>query len=552
MKIVRENTKKYMGVFSIDPVLENANNFHAESGKKPAIVHTHADWMNPVGSDMQLTDFNAYNRELGMSVLELASNLQQQGSVLALAWNPQRIDYLDPAYYYGTKSSPVGFQNLLDGDYDDFIREVAGQVRDYGGPIMMSLFGEVDAAALFAYGPDGSRYLETVDDTTGNYGDPALADGPERIRDAYKHVIDIFRAEGADNVTWYMYMSTDYQTEAGSVAPSVFYPGDDYIDWVGQSVYVDKAADLQASLDAGYAAWAAVTDRPFFIPELGLLGPVHDGRAAEIADLLASLESYDRIGAVTWADFDGAAYFYDVPRLGSTAGEWASIGQASGYAFETLVAVDGVETAFGDWRVNGAPGDTPEDEPGTGTDDGSAASGGTVIEGTAGDDILEAGLGNDILYGRGGNDILIGGSGDNTLHAGEGNNVLIAGAGNNVLYGGAGDDVLFAGTGSDALFGGAGNDIFVIGAGSHVVTGGAGADIFIVEPGGGLHQITDFSPTEDLLDLRTFALGSLDAFLATAYDAGSGVFLTLDAGNETFLWMDNIGAGDLTAANLLV
>ena len=31
---------------------------------------------------------------------------------------------------------------------------------------------------------------------------PNFPDGPERFRDAYRHIIDLFRKEGVKNITW--------------------------------------------------------------------------------------------------------------------------------------------------------------------------------------------------------------------------------------------------------------------------------------------------------------------------------------------------------------
>ena len=72
-----------------------------------------------------------------------------------------------------------------------------------------------------------------------------------------------------------------------------------------------------------------------------------------------------------------------------------------------------------------------------------------LINGTAGDNILEGGAGDDRLNGLGGND---------TLRGGDGNDTLSGGAGGDTLNGGAGDDVLEGGADGDTLLGGAGSD----------------------------------------------------------------------------------------------
>jgi hypothetical protein len=52
---------------------------------------------------------------------------------------------------------------------------------------------------------------------------------------AYKHIVDLLRAEGADNIAfvWHSYAAPPYQGHP----VSAWYPGDDYVDWVGISVF---------------------------------------------------------------------------------------------------------------------------------------------------------------------------------------------------------------------------------------------------------------------------------------------------------------------------
>ncbi|MEQ6342247.1 MAG: calcium-binding protein [Gammaproteobacteria bacterium] len=95
--------------------------------------------------------------------------------------------------------------------------------------------------------------------------------------------------------------------------------------------------------------------------------------------------------------------------------------------------------------------------------DGAA---GTVINGTAKDDITLGGGGNDNLSGQQGNDLLFGEAGNDYLFGGEGNDALLGSAGNDALYGGAGNDILEGGSGNDSLMGDAGADTYLFGKGS--------------------------------------------------------------------------------------
>ncbi|MEP4196907.1 MAG: Ig-like domain-containing protein [Aliishimia sp.] len=110
------------------------------------------------------------------------------------------------------------------------------------------------------------------------------------------------------------------------------------------------------------------------------------------------------------------------------------------------------------------------------TDD-PAEIAGVIIDGTAGDDVVDgttspageplptmfediiSGLGgNDELSGLGGDDIIYGNNGLDILNGNAGNDRLEGGFGNDTLFGGLDDDVLIGGDGDDVLNGGSGID----------------------------------------------------------------------------------------------
>jgi Glycosyl hydrolase family 26 len=99
--------------------------------------------------------------------------------------------------------------------------------------------------------------------TTG-YGDPALPDGPERFRDAYRHVHDVITAAGADNLTWFWHIVPQGQPGKPWNALGNYYPGDAYVDWSGVSVYGplgfpgEKWKPFARGLDQAYAQILAV------------------------------------------------------------------------------------------------------------------------------------------------------------------------------------------------------------------------------------------------------------------------------------------------------
>jgi hypothetical protein len=123
-------------------------------------------------------------------------------------------------------------QKIIDGVFDTDLHQYARDVKAYGHMVLIDFAVEMNGdwfpwSGVFNGGA-----------TTDGYGDPARADGPERFIDAYRHIIDIFRNEHVDNVTWFFHPDI-YSHPEGQAwnEPKAYYPGDDYIDWVGISAY---------------------------------------------------------------------------------------------------------------------------------------------------------------------------------------------------------------------------------------------------------------------------------------------------------------------------
>lgn len=94
---------------------------------------------------------------------------------------------LDPIYT---------LQRIINGEFDAQLAEWARAARRTGIPLMVEFGTEVNGDWF----PWNGRY--NGGGVTGRYGDPAMADGPERFRDAYRHIVSLFRREGVRNVTW--------------------------------------------------------------------------------------------------------------------------------------------------------------------------------------------------------------------------------------------------------------------------------------------------------------------------------------------------------------
>ena len=70
-----------------------------------------------------------------------------------------------------------------------------------------------------------------------SFGDPNQPDGPEKFKLVYQKIVTLFREAGLTNVTWVWHVDSAWSPHAWWNEAHYYYPGDDYVDWVGLSVF---------------------------------------------------------------------------------------------------------------------------------------------------------------------------------------------------------------------------------------------------------------------------------------------------------------------------
>ena len=160
-------------------------------------------------------------------------------------------------------------QRIIDGDFDTELNRWATEAAQTGTKLLAEFGTEVNGDWF----PWNGSYNGGGE--TSGYGDPSLPDGPERFRDAYRHIIDICRANGADNITWFFHVDAYSQPDFAWNAVENYYPGDDYIDWLGVSIYGpqetgDDYQEFEEILNDIYPALTGLSDKPLAILEFGI------------------------------------------------------------------------------------------------------------------------------------------------------------------------------------------------------------------------------------------------------------------------------------------
>jgi len=160
-------------------------------------------------------------------------------------------------------------QKIIDGVFDTELNQWAIDASNLSYPILVEFGTEVNGNWF----PWNGQYNGGA--TKTGYGDPLLADGPERFRDAYRHIIDICNTNGADNITWFFHVDAYSEPAEDWNVIENYYPGDSYIDWVGVSVYGpqepdEEYQDFTEIMNDCYPQLTTLADKPIAILEFAI------------------------------------------------------------------------------------------------------------------------------------------------------------------------------------------------------------------------------------------------------------------------------------------
>ena len=234
---------KYRLFDSEDPVWGDTRPFaeriqdsiqHELAGKAPTFITVWAAWQNPNAPGKPLVPFGLARKEIE----QVRQVIGEQG-LLHLEWN---------LALSSKENGGLTVRDVRDGAADAYIRSYARDVRDYGKPVLITPFvAEFNGAWWWAVSPDMNPNLRTDD-----------------FVQAWRRVVDIFRAVGASNVSWaWVVNSYPQQTEEPVIA---YYPGDEYVDWIGADIYDVSPMHW---LNGPYGM-AVAHKKPFFLGEFGI------------------------------------------------------------------------------------------------------------------------------------------------------------------------------------------------------------------------------------------------------------------------------------------
>jgi membrane-bound metal-dependent hydrolase YbcI (DUF457 family) len=261
-----------------DPSL--IDEYASEVGRQPVIVSSYRNWDSPLFDERQL------------------DAVSSRGAVPMLTWEP-----------WDHSEAGASLWAIAAGDYDSYVSATARQAAAWGKPLFLRFAHEMNGDWYpWGWGVDGNT--------------------PAAYKVAWRHVVDVFRAEGASNVRW---VWCPYVSNVRPRQFRRFYPGDAWVDWAGLDGFNWGAYRTWQSFKTifaiSYQRLIKVTGRPVMIAETGVNDAGGNKPRWISRSLLRKLPRYTHVRALVW--FDSADSRADF-RVDSSAGSLAAIRRAFG------------------------------------------------------------------------------------------------------------------------------------------------------------------------------------------------------------------------------
>lgn len=239
----------YLGVYVPGMPASDAalTTFGSRTGTQPNVAAYYSGWLEPFQS-------------------RFAGQLYARGVVPLVQIDPAGIDLAAIAH----------------GRYNSYLASYAGAVRTFGHPVIIS----------FGHEMNGGWY---------SWGNGRTS--PAVFVAAWRHIVKIFRAWGAYNVTWLWTVNSLAGGPGQAASPQPWWPGTDYVSWVGIDGYYFYPGESFTTLIGGtISVVRRFTHDPILVTETGVAPAA--GKAARIPELFAGARVAGLLGVV-WFDARG-------------------------------------------------------------------------------------------------------------------------------------------------------------------------------------------------------------------------------------------------------
>ena len=179
--------------------------------------------------------------------------------------------------------------DVLNGEYDEFLRDYAKKVSDFDHPVMFRLGNEMNGD----WCPYSSYH--TSKDTM-------------IFKEFYRYIYKIFEEAGADNVIWIWNPNGKSFPDFKWNDALMYYPGDEYVDIVGLTAYNtgtyypgEDWIEFDVLYDSLYEEYIRLYQQPMMITEFAS-SSVGGSKANWIRNMFNHIEKYENIKVAVWWD----------------------------------------------------------------------------------------------------------------------------------------------------------------------------------------------------------------------------------------------------------
>lgn len=202
--------------------------------------------------------FMAWGSSWNAFPVSTVNDIRTSGAIPLITWEPWAYNITDANYTLA---------NIINGNFDAYITTWATAARNWGYPFFLRFAHEMNGKTWYPW----QEGFNT--NTSGQYVQ------------AWKHVVDIFRAAGANNVNWVWCPNVVF---TGSTSLQELYPGDDYVDWIALDGY------NRATSTSNWKPFSVVYNASF--AELAQIAP---GKNIMIAEISSSETGGDKASWIT-------------------------------------------------------------------------------------------------------------------------------------------------------------------------------------------------------------------------------------------------------------
>jgi hypothetical protein len=237
------SSSSYLGVFEpgAPPGFQSVAQFTGVANRQPNLVGYYSGWAEPFDG-------------------AFADLLHRHGAIPFVQ--------IDPSF--------ASLSAIASGAYDDYLRAYADSVRSYRYAVVIGFGHEMNGW----WYPWGYHHVP-----------------PATFVAAWRHIVTLFDAEGAQNVTWLWTIDQDHP---GTGPIASWWPGARYVTWVGIDGYYLRPSDTFASVfGTTIRQVRTFTSKPILLSEAAV-GP-RAGQFVKIGDLFAGIQQYKTLGLV-WFD----------------------------------------------------------------------------------------------------------------------------------------------------------------------------------------------------------------------------------------------------------